>query len=81
MKLPGVQANPDDSEYRAAMQASHTRVFRERWPDSVEQAMRLISERLHVCLRDKTADNNLEVYQLSQALDVLHRIYAYNNAG
>jgi len=37
--------------------------------------MRLVSERLQHCLKDKGADNNLDVYHLSRALDILYNIH------
>ena len=75
INTPKVQANVDDSELKNAISVQHTRVFRERFPHSIEQTMRLISERLQRCLRDKDADNNIDVYHLSRSLDILYNIH------
>ena len=74
MNIPKVQANLDDS-IQEAINRKHTMVFRERFPHSIEQTMRLISERLQRCLRDKDADNNVDVYHLSRSLDILYNIH------
>lgn len=63
-----------------ALHAGYTRVFRERWAQSTEQSLRLVSERLQRSLRDKDRDNNVEVYYLSRALEILYHIDRENNA-
>ena len=73
--IPRVQANVDDSDITIAINQQHTKMFRARFPNSIEQSMRLVSERLQLAVRDKTADNNLDVYHLSRSLDILYNIH------
>jgi hypothetical protein len=72
---PLIQANPDDSEITHAINQQHTKIFRERFPNNIEQSMRLVSERLQHLLKDKGADNNLDVYYLARSLDILYNIH------
>ena len=72
---PQIQANTDDEDIRQAIAQRHNQVFRERFPQSIEHHMRLVSERLGVALRDKTAPNNGDVYHLCSSLDILYRIW------
>ena len=77
---PKIQANTDDG-ITSALHAGYTRVFRERWAQSTEQSLRLVSERLQRSLRDKDAQNNQEVYYLARVLEILYDIDRDNRAG
>jgi hypothetical protein len=69
--IPRVQANPDD--VGAAIESSFTQQFRSRFPDQIEQCMRLVAERLQGQLKAKRADipTAQEIESLSRSLDIL----------
>ena len=73
-RAPQVQANPD-REWETAIHHRHTTVFRERFPDNVEQIMRLISERMLVRLRNKGGEDDEDVCNLALALGRVYDIH------
>lgn len=74
MNGPQVQANPD-TEFEAALVGRQTQIFRERWPQNIEQIMRLTSERLLYKLKDKTVTDTDDICNLSIALERIHSIH------
>ena len=74
LRPPQVQANTDN-EIAVAIGARHTTIFRERFPDNIEQIMRLISERMLVRLRNKNGGDDEDVCNLAIALKGVYDIH------
>jgi hypothetical protein len=72
---PQIQANPDD--IGRAIENSFTSQFRGRFPDQLEQCMRLVAERLQSQLKAKQPDRPTahEIEALSRSLDILWRLH------
>lgn len=74
MNGPRIQANPD-AELQTAINQRQTQVFRDRWPQNVEQIMRLTSERLLHVLKDKSVTDTDDICNLSIALERIYTIH------
>jgi hypothetical protein len=75
-----IQANPDRDPITRViddqLQEHYRQQFRERFPQQIEQIMRLIGERLQTTLKDKGAKiSSVDVAQYSQALSTMYEIH------
>ena len=63
------------------MSAHHQQQFRERFPQQVEQILRLTAERLQLGLHKTTIDplSNEDVRNLAIALQCIHEVYLIND--